>query len=102
MTKDNLLVYDFFGHNCKYHKETRMAIKLFLKFLIKVGAYSIYIRNMTHERNAEWITKHHPIDDCYDYINDAFLWEITPEGHSYWESLHNEWRELWGEFSTRK
>lgn len=78
-----------------------MAIKhkdiwgLFIKFLLHKNCYSEYYRNY-QEQNYIWFDirnkKHIKTYNPYEYINMAFGWSETMEGHRFWSSLNDLWR----------
>ena len=79
--------------------------KKFIRFLKEKGVYAAYRRNFTLEYIKKW---HHNLyikiavdgENFYDvvnqslYINHAFHWEKSPEGHYFWENLSSEWKVL--------
>ena len=63
--------------------------KAFLRFIKEKGAYSGYVRNIKkNKKTIEGVIKYSGVQNL---IQGAFVWMGTPEGHSYWSYLSDEW-----------
>lgn len=63
-------------------------LKLFIRFLHKYKIYSKYIYNSLTFFNTGIRRKKR---SAYSYICEAFAWQNTPEGYSFWSVMDNEW-----------
>lgn len=36
----------------------------------------------------------------YQFINQAFTWRLTPEGHDFWDNINSDWRHYLREIET--
>ena len=65
----------------------------FREFLEGYGAFDKFVRNAAREYGIR------PFDTVIlcdenmpeDWVNDAFEWAETPEGHGFWMDIHEEW-----------
>lgn len=73
---------------------TRFSARVFIKFLLMHGIYDIFIERFCSVNNIVWVTNHHN-RSCSpsDYINNAFCWSDTKEGHIFWENIDEQWRD---------
>lgn len=76
--------------------------KRFFRFLKEKGVYAAYRRNFSLNYIKIW---HHNLylkvvvdgENFFDavnwslYINHAFDWEKSPQGHDFWGKLSKEW-----------
>ena len=76
--------------------------KRFFRFLKEKGVYAAYRRNFSLNYIKIW---HHNLylkvvvdgENFFDavnwslYINHAFDWEKSPQGHDFWGKLSEEW-----------
>ena len=76
--------------------------KRFFRFLKEKGVYAAYRRNFDLTYLKTW---HHSLylkvvvdgENFFDavnwslYINHAFNWEKSPQGHDFWGKLSKEW-----------
>jgi hypothetical protein len=81
----------------------------FIRFLKEHGVYAAYRRNFGLKYIKVW---HHELyikiavdgENFFDvvdwrfYINHAFRWETSPEGHDFWQKLSHSWQSLSKEF----
>ena len=76
--------------------------KDFIRFLKEKGVYAAYRRNFSLEYLKIWhndLYKKVVVDgenffnvvNWSLYINHAFDWEKSPEGHDFWGKLSHEW-----------
>lgn len=75
-------------------------IELFEKFLTANKVYANYYayiinkninipRNIKRVKDArDWLV----MNDPKDYIDGAFWWHDTPQGHDFWEKLNEKWK----------
>lgn len=94
-TDDYMWIRIVFGEDCMSDKEYRKWLRSFLKFLIRRDIYQNYVHNVTRMENNYWRANHFPIESPRSFIDDAFLWEASPEGHKFWEDICNDWMQLW-------
>ena len=66
----------------------------FKEWLKERGLLAGYLRNRVDslERNA-WPYEVLLVDPS-EWINHAFKWEGTPEGHTYWRTVHRSWNNI--------
>ena len=64
----------------------------FREFLEGYGVFKEFVRNADR---AGRIRSLEPVilydDPADDWVNDAFEWSETPEGHGFWRDIHEEW-----------
>lgn len=72
-------------------KDQPHLLKEFIKFLYTHHAYGVYVFNYIHASESWKRDNHHEGGYPHAFIIDAFLWDATPQYHSYWSSLHDEW-----------
>ena len=76
--------------------------KEFIRFLKERGVYAAYRRNFSLEYLKIWhndlykkiVTNGENFFDVVNwkrYINHAFHWAATKEGHEFWQKLSREW-----------
>ncbi len=65
-------------------------IQLFRTFLKENNALESYIHNFRINRKDSYFFWHKEKDHS-QFILAAFGWRGTPQGHDYWERLHNKW-----------
>ena len=67
----------------------------FIDFLIENDIFDEYVTNT----ETYWDGIFKDADEFMDkqkpdvFIGAAFSWDITPEGHRYWEAINTKWRE---------
>ena len=79
--------------------------RIFFNWLKSKGAYEAYKRarhNTNHLIGVERRTTPYyrrslkPIQ----FVNHAFTWRLTHEGHNFWDQINNEWRKYLQEIET--
>lgn len=65
---------------------------IFLRFLKHFGLYNKFIRNIAKQTYIENF-KTNKIKPLY-YIDHAFIWKNTSEGHIFWSKLDDAWRDI--------
>lgn len=67
--------------------------RLFFSFLAKHGVLTKYKwnRNIYLQRECGEVSD---ITTNNTYLSSAFSWYMTPEGHAYWEHLHQLWCDI--------
>lgn len=85
--------------------ELQKIKRIFFNWLKSKGAYEAY-KLARHNAN------HLVGEDCrtngyyrcrlipYQFINHAFTWRLTHEGHHFWDSINSEWREYLQKIET--
>lgn len=69
--------------------------KEFKKFLRKHKAYDLFKLNTLRDISSlPDISEYFKTGRAADYIDRAFTWSDTKEGHDFWEKLHDEWRDI--------
>ena len=66
----------------------------FINFLKILKAYDEFINNLEVQEEFSSLEQLFNNSNVYDWINDAFWWDKTPEGYEYWESLDNFWYDI--------
>jgi len=95
------------GENKGMEKQKGQLIKEFNAFLKKENCLKSYISNLKKgkqtrkswghpENEVHFILKF--IEEPYSWIQSAFEWSSTKEGHRFWENK----RELWGKHLKSK
>ena len=61
------------------------------KELIRLGVKTRFLRNRIERCNesGKYIHAIDDLDTFQKFILNAFIWEDTPEGHSFWEQVSN-------------
>jgi hypothetical protein len=79
--------------------------RIFFNWLKSKGAYEAYKlarHNMNRLTGADCRThpyyRRHLIP--HQFINHAFTWSLTYEGHDFWNRLNSEWRKYLKEIGT--
>jgi len=88
-------------------EETRdhLTNKKFVEFLKNNDIYKKFLDNLRREMRVRnratyykrfWYSINTFCNDVQelDYINNAFFWKDTPEGHDFWERYHYEWQDI--------
>lgn len=71
---------------------------LFREFLKKHGVFSDFIANFNNYQGtsyssiSEFFIK--TTCSCDQWLNYAFCWNDTLQGHNYWSKLHDDWKEF--------
>lgn len=102
-------------NNIKTYKELKKEIlRDFTKFLKENNIYQQYRTNLLRSLiNTECLkpndwkvgflygiqmkNKKLYFERCYELINYAFIWEATPQGHTFWSKYCTKWRNLFFE-----
>ena len=75
-------------NTCK--REDMNTVGLFKKFLRDNGIYEKYCRNF----DVEYFGNNGKIKGAYNFINEAFVWVYTKEGHSFWRAMKDKWENI--------
>lgn len=73
--------------------EYKQVKRIFFNWLKSKGAYEAYklarhnTNHLVYGRNTYY--RRHLVPQ--QFINHAFIWGLTDEGHSFWDRLHTEW-----------
>ena len=69
-------------------------IEIFIEFLANNGCLSQFKYNFLLYIKKKSFLKEHP--SIYgNLISTSFIWKDTPEGHTFWMTLDNKWREYY-------
>ena len=70
----------------------------FIKFLRKHRILTKFKRNYSRYtcENKVTLDKFLNTTDCRDFVSGAFIWNETPEEHSYWYVVEGEWNKELG------
>ena len=75
-------------NTCK--REDMNTVGLFKKFLRDNGIYEKYCRNF----DVEYLGNNGKIKGADNFINEAFVWVDTKEGHSFWRAMKDKWENI--------
>ena len=75
---------------------TKGEIKVFLRFLKEIGVYKSYListnkskrQKLKGPRNAKQFL--YGVIRC-NAIQSAFVWDKSPEGHTFWRKVSEQW-----------
>lgn len=81
------------------------AKRIFFNWLKVQGAYDAY-KQARHNTNnligEDYRTT--PYYRCHlfphQFLNNAFTWRLTPEGHDFWDNINSKWRKYLKEIET--
>ena len=86
--------------------ELQKAKRIFFNWLKSKGAYEAYklARHNTNHLVGE-AQGTNPYYRCHlivpsQFINHAFTWSLTREGHSFWGDMNSEWRKYLQKIET--
>ena len=85
--------------------ELQKIKRIFFNWLKSKGAYEAY-KLARHNTNhlvgeARRTTGYYRLPlTPFQFINHAFTWRLTPEGHDFWNNISSEWREYLHKIET--
>ncbi len=68
-----------------------------LTFLLKKNILIQFLTNKQKENNMRMSTALLRGENTKYAIDEAFIWDNTPEGDDFWEEIHNEYYEYYKE-----
>lgn len=80
--------------------------RIFFNWLKSKGAYEAYKRarhNTNHLVGEDRVTSsyyRYPLTMPVQFVNSAFTWRTTREGHAFWDHINYEWRKYLREIET--
>ncbi len=80
--------------------------RIFFNWLKSKGAYEAYKRARHNTNHLTGIDREvtlyyrHSLERPAQFINHAFTWRSTHEGHDFWDSMNYEWRKYLREIET--
>lgn len=79
-----------------YEMDSKMivheAVREFIHWLHANKLYGKFFANFIYSTQA-WKESHDTPAHWYSFIEVAFLWESTYEGHEFWLNKHEEWND---------
>lgn len=85
--------------------ELQKIKRIFFNWLKAQGAYDAYKR--ARHNNNHLLGMDQAATPYYRYrlvpvqfINHAFTWRLTPEGHDFWDNINCKWRKYLREIET--
>lgn len=85
--------------------ELQKVKRIFFNWLKSKGAYEAY--KLARHNNNHLVGTDSRICEYYrrtlvpfNFINHAFTWRLTHEGHYFWDDLNSEWREYLQKIET--
>ena len=84
--------------NYKYPEIEEYMPEKFKEFLLDNNCFDQFCNNLLNSKNTEYFHKEwETFEDLFtnsfnirDYINLAFHWNKTKQGHDFWEKLHSK------------
>lgn len=78
--------------------------KIFFRFLKEKDALVPYFKNTSEDYGTNTNTHINDVlrDSPRELVNFAFCWSETPEGHAFWRSISEQWKELLWEVIKRQ
>lgn len=67
----------------------------FIEFLKATGSYEAFVENLMRDHCATldgFISRNSNLP--MRWIQGAFTWQETEQGHDYWDSLHETWTDM--------
>ena len=84
--------------------ELKKIKRIFFNWLKSKGAYEAYKLARHNTNNLRGNPRTNPYYRCYlaptQFINHAFLWRVTREGHDFWDNINYEWKKYLREILT--
>lgn len=64
----------------------------FIRFLKERGLYSIFYRNFNDCNPVIDLRNFLRSNNIHDWVDNAFCWRETVEGHDFWDDVDTQWR----------